>query len=152
AAYMDQQNGGNGIRDIPRGTFLAFCDEVERLDDDQLLRRVWLAGVGGGKVLAAVVVYRAPLSGAAAAPLVVSDASLRAGVLLDLIEPVGRQAADEFNGQVLASAEAVGHRFRFDRAHGLHVAKLATRLFDELREEHGLSDRERLLLQTASLL
>ena len=42
--------------------------------------------------------------------------------------------------------------FRFDRAHGLHVAKLATRLFDELREEHGLSDRERLLLQTASLL
>jgi exopolyphosphatase/guanosine-5'-triphosphate,3'-diphosphate pyrophosphatase len=53
---------------------------------------------------------------------------------------------------MLASAEAVGHRYRFDRAHGRHVAKLATRLFDDLRIEHGLSDRERLLLQAAGLL
>jgi exopolyphosphatase/guanosine-5'-triphosphate,3'-diphosphate pyrophosphatase len=29
---------------------------------------------------------------------------------------------------------------------------LATRLFDELRDEHGLSKRDRLLLQTASIL
>src|SRR5262249_23473693 len=43
-------------------------------------------------------------------------------------------------------------RYRFDRAHGRHVAALATRLFDELRQEHGLGDRERLLLQTAALL
>jgi exopolyphosphatase/guanosine-5'-triphosphate,3'-diphosphate pyrophosphatase len=46
----------------------------------------------------------------------------------------------------------VGHRFRFDRAHGRQVAKLAARLFDELLEEHGLTRRERLLLQTAGLL
>jgi exopolyphosphatase/guanosine-5'-triphosphate,3'-diphosphate pyrophosphatase len=32
------------------------------------------------------------------------------------------------------------------------VATLAARLFDELRDEHGLADRERLLLQTAALL
>jgi exopolyphosphatase/guanosine-5'-triphosphate,3'-diphosphate pyrophosphatase len=73
-------------------------------------------------------------------------------VLLELIEPGGRLGADDFERQVLASAEAVGHRYRFDRAHGHQVAKLATRLFDELRDEHGLSDRERLLLQVASLL
>ncbi|MCA1651313.1 MAG: HD domain-containing protein, partial [Acidobacteria bacterium] len=41
---------------------------------------------------------------------------------------------------------------RFDRAHGRHVAKLAARLFDDLRGEHGLGDRERLLLQVAGLL
>ena len=73
-------------------------------------------------------------------------------MLLDFIQPKGRIGAEDFERQVLASAEAVGHRFRFDRAHGHHVAMLATRLFDELREEHGLSDRERLLLQTAGIL
>ena len=36
--------------------------------------------------------------------------------------------------------------------HGHHVAKLANRLFDDLKEEHGLGDRERLLLQVAALL
>ena len=53
---------------------------------------------------------------------------------------------------MLASAEALGHSYRFDRDHGRHVAMLATRLFDELRDEHGLGDRERLLLQVAALL
>ena len=61
-------------------------------------------------------------------------------------------SADDFEHQVLASAEAVGHRYRFDRAHGRHVAMLATSLFDQCREEHGLSGRERLLLQVAALL
>ncbi len=33
-----------------------------------------------------------------------------------------------------------------------HVAALATRLFDELGDEHGLGDRARLLLQVAAML
>ena len=53
---------------------------------------------------------------------------------------------------MLASAETLGQRYRFDAAHGRHVAKLASRLFEQLREEHGLSDRDRLLLQVAALL
>ena len=58
------------------------------------------------------------------------DASLRAGVLLDFAKPGGRLGADDFEAQVLASAEALGEKYRFDRAHGRHVAKLATRLFE----------------------
>jgi len=84
--------------------------------------------------------------------VVVSDASLRAGVLLDLGAPEGGPGTEEFERQVLASAEAVGHRFRFDRAHGRQVATLASKLFDALQDEHRLSKRERLLLQVASLL
>ena len=73
-------------------------------------------------------------------------------MVLDFVQPKGRLGAEDFERQVLASADAVGHRFRFDRAHGHHVATLATRLFDDLQDEHGLSGRDRLLLQTASLL
>jgi exopolyphosphatase / guanosine-5'-triphosphate,3'-diphosphate pyrophosphatase len=152
AASQIQQDAGNGVRDIAREAFLGFCDEVERLDDESLVGRFRLPAVEAETLVPALLVYRALLSATAARRVVVSDASLRAGVLLDFVEPVGRQAVEDFERQVLASAEAVGHRFRFDRPHGLHVAKLAVRLFDELREEHGLSDRERLLLQTASLL
>ena len=73
-------------------------------------------------------------------------------MLLDVAEPKSRLTAEDFEHQVLASADALGHRYRFDREHGHHVAMLATRLFDELRDEHGLGDRERLLLQVAALL
>ena len=140
------------IREIPREAFLTFCEEVERLDDDGLMTRFKLPAVETETLVPALLVYRTLLSETAARQLVVSDASLRAGMLLDLREPGGRLGSQDFEQQVLASAEAVGHRFRFDLAHGRQVAKLATRLFDELRDEHGLADRERLLLQTSSLL
>ena len=58
-----------------------------------------------------------------------------------------------FRAQVLASADAVGQRYRFDRrarpsrgeARHVPVRRAA-------REEHGLGDRERLLLKVAALL
>src|SRR5262249_22728348 len=52
----------------------------------------------------------------------------------------------------MASALSLGERYRFDAAHGHAVAHLSTRLFDDLRPEHGLPDRDRLLLMVAALL
>jgi exopolyphosphatase/guanosine-5'-triphosphate,3'-diphosphate pyrophosphatase len=141
-----------GVREIPREAFTAFCDDVERMDEDQLADRFRLPAVEADTLVPALLIYRTLLSGTAATHLVVADASLRAGVLLDLAAREGPEAAQEFEGQVLASAEALGHKYRFDWVHGRHVAVLATRLFDEFRGEHRLSSRERLLLQVAALL
>jgi exopolyphosphatase/guanosine-5'-triphosphate,3'-diphosphate pyrophosphatase len=73
-------------------------------------------------------------------------------MLLDAADPGGRQSFEDFERQVLSSAESLGTRYRIDREHGQHVSQLATRLFDELRDDHGLGDRERLLLKVAALL
>ena len=81
-----------------------------------------------------------------------SDTSLRTGLLLDAADPGGRASAQDFETQVLAGAEALGHKHRFDRAHGRHVAELAVQLFDAFRADHGLDDRDRLLLQVAAIL
>ena len=140
------------VREISREAFIAFCDEIERLDEDQLADRFRLPAVEADTLIPALMIYRTLLAETAATRLVVADASLRAGVLLDLSARKGPEAAQEFEGQVLASAEALGQKYRFDRAHGRHVATLATKLFDDLRGEHRLSNRARLLLQVAALL
>ena len=152
ASQILEAESGDGARVISRDDFLAFCDQVERLDEEQLVDRFRLPAVEAETLVPSLLVYRTLLSETTAKRIVVSDASLRSGVLIDLAEPGGRLSAEDFEGQVLASAEAVGHRFRFDRAHGRHVAMLAMRLFDECQEDHGLSPRERLLLQVAALL
>jgi exopolyphosphatase/guanosine-5'-triphosphate,3'-diphosphate pyrophosphatase len=152
ASHILAHEPDDGIREISRDAFMAFCDEVEQLDDDHLVNRFRLPAVEAETLVPALLIYRALLSETAAKHIVVCDASLRTGVLLDLLAPADRQGAEDFERQVLASAESLGERYRFDLAHGRHVAALATRLFDELRHEHGLSDRERLLLQTASLV
>jgi exopolyphosphatase/guanosine-5'-triphosphate,3'-diphosphate pyrophosphatase len=142
----------SGTREIPRDAFLKFCDDVERLDEDALIERYRLPAVQAATLVPALLVYRALITETAARSLVVSDASLRAGMLLDAIDVGGRQSIEDFESQVLASAAALGQRYRFDREHGEHVMMLATRLFDELRDEHGMSDRQRLLLKVAALL
>jgi exopolyphosphatase/guanosine-5'-triphosphate,3'-diphosphate pyrophosphatase len=152
AAQILEGATDDGVREIARDAFFAFCDDIERLDEEQLVDRFRLPAVEAETLVPSLLVYRALLSETAARRLVVSDASLRTGVLLDLAEPRGPQSTDEFERQVLGSAEAVGRRYRFDRAHGRHVAMLATRVFDEFRDDHGLSDKERLLLQVAALL
>src|SRR5262249_29518488 len=65
-------------------------------------------------------------------------------------EETGRLA--DLSRQVMASAQALGEKYRFDAAHGNAVTHLSTRLFDDLRVEHGLPDRDRLLLMVAALL
>ncbi len=139
-------------RVIPREEFLTFCDQIEAMDEEALTDRFRLSAGEAESLVPALLVYKALLVETSARRIVVSDASLRAGVLLDMAEPGGRLGAADFERQVLASADALGVKYRYDRAHGRHVAMLSTKLFDALANEHGLSGRERLLLQVAALL
>ena len=152
ASHIAEAQGLASTTAIPRDTFNAFCDEIEHLDEDQLVERFRLTAVEADGLVPALLVYRTLLAETAAPQLTVCDASLRAGALLDFVADEGREELKDYEGQVLTSAESIGHRYRFDRSHGRHVARLATRLFDELQREHGLSGRERLLLQVAALL
>ena len=136
---------------IQREAFLKFCDDVAMLDDDGVVDRFRLHAGEAETLVPALLIYRTLLNDTVAHRVIVSDASLRMGVLLDMATG-GRLNADDFEAQVLAGAEAIGHKYRFDAKHGRHVAHLAARLFDESAHEHGLGERERLLLQVAALL
>ena len=103
--------------------------------------------------LPALLVYRTLLAETAARRIVVSRrVAARRHAARHRPIPASRSAPRSSSRQVLASAEALGQRYRFDREHGRHVAMLAMRLFDVLRDEHGLGERHRLLLQVAALL
>jgi exopolyphosphatase / guanosine-5'-triphosphate,3'-diphosphate pyrophosphatase len=152
ASQILEGAGDNGVREIPRDTFLAFCDQIERLDEEQLVDRFGLPAVEAETLVPSLLIYRTLLSETSARKILVSDASLRTGVLLAVADPGGRLSAEEFEQQVLASAETVGHKHRFDREHGRHVMSLATQMFEAFRDDHGLGERERLYLQVAALL
>lgn len=152
ATHIHAQEGVEHAREIPREGFLAFSAEIERLENDSLVSRFRLPIVEADTLLPSMLVYSALLAETSARRIIVSDASLRGGILIDLAQPEAQGSTEDFSQEVLTSAESLGHRFRFDKTHCRHVATLATRLFDELQDEHRLSGRERLLLQTAAML
>jgi exopolyphosphatase/guanosine-5'-triphosphate,3'-diphosphate pyrophosphatase len=148
---LDSEAHG-GVREIERQQFLSFCDEVTRLEEEAFAERFRLAPGEADTFAPALLIYSTLLAETSARRLVVCDATMRAGMLLDFAHPGSRASALEFERQVLASAESLGQRYHIDLDHGRHVARLSVRLFDELRDEHGLADRHRLLLQVAALL
>ena len=63
------------------------------------------------------------------------------------------QGFEDFSRQVLASAAALGDKYRCDaRARARTWRSCRSALFDQLRAEHGLAERERVLLEVAALL
>jgi len=140
------------VRHVDREPFLAFCEETAALDDDQLVERYRLPQARVESLAPALLVYQELLLETQATRVLVPEATLRAGLLLDMVRTAEGHGIEDFSKQVLASAAALGEKYRYDEAHARHVAHLATRLFDELRSEHGLGERARLILEVAALL
>jgi exopolyphosphatase / guanosine-5'-triphosphate,3'-diphosphate pyrophosphatase len=149
AARLVESSEG-AVAEIGRLAFMEFAQELARYDEDELVNRYRLSPVEAETMVPAIMVYRALIEATAAQTIVVPEVSLRAGLLVDLIG--GNAAEADFGPQVLASAMTLGERYRADTDHVKHVARLATKLFDNLAAEHGLSARDRLLLEVAALL
>src|SRR5262249_36102147 len=149
---LGDDGDGEKVRSVREPEFIAFCDEVSALNVDDIVDRFRLAPADAETLVPALLVYRGLLPAPGAEQLTVPIASLRTGLLLALARGTEAPPIDELAGQVLASATSLGERFRYDAAHGRTVAHLAGRLFDELRDDHGLEDMDRLLLTVAALL
>lgn len=80
------------------------------------------------------------------------DYALREGVLVE----ASRRAHPEFHGELrdmaIESAMRLARRCSADMAHNIHVAQLATRMFDDINEIHPLEPRHRIYLEAAALM
>ncbi len=142
----------DAIPSIPRDAFLALCDEISGDDTERLAEEHRLAPSEAETLVPALIAYREILSATGAATIVVPQVSLRSGLLLDLAHRGESAGLEDLRRQVLAGAETLGEKYRWDALHGRHVARLSVQLFDALKDEHGMGVRERLLLEVASLL
>jgi exopolyphosphatase/guanosine-5'-triphosphate,3'-diphosphate pyrophosphatase len=145
-------SGTNGYRIVAGDAFLCFYDEVEPLDVEELAEEYHLPLNEAETLVPALMAYRELFTETLAERIVVPEASLRAGLLLELAGAADGRGLEDLRTQVLASAAALGEKYRYDAAHARNVAGLALQLFDELRTEHGLPARDRLLLEVAALL
>jgi exopolyphosphatase/guanosine-5'-triphosphate,3'-diphosphate pyrophosphatase len=140
------------LRFLREPEFIALCDQLTGETVDDLVERFRLPLADAETLVPALLAYNALLLATSAEQVTVPEASLRAGMLLDLAVGEDARRREDFSRQVLASAHAIGEKYRYDASHAENVARLAVRLFDELKSEHGLADRDRLLLEVASLL
>jgi len=140
------------FHEIDRETFSEFCTQTSRLTRENLVAKYNVSYLEAETLVPALLAYSAFLKETPASSVIVPNASLRRGLLLEMASSQTGRSFEALDKHVLSSALSLAEKFSVDLAHGQHVANTATSLFDALKKEHGLGTRERLFLQVAALL
>jgi exopolyphosphatase/guanosine-5'-triphosphate,3'-diphosphate pyrophosphatase len=143
---------GQGAFVLPRERFAEFVDSVSKLTVDKLVRQYALSYLDAETLVPALLTYLQLLKETRAQSVIVSDASIRLGVLLDLIPTKDKDRLGNLRHQVLSAARSLGRKYQHDEGHAERVRRLAELLFESLKAEHRMTETHRLYLQVASLL
>jgi exopolyphosphatase/guanosine-5'-triphosphate,3'-diphosphate pyrophosphatase len=152
AAMQVGRESSNTHREVSREQFDALVTECEAYTPEDIARHYKMPFAEAETVVAALLVYQAILNKTQARTLMVSDVSMRDGVLHDLARRVTGQGLEEEATSAIRAAQTIAEKYHCDMNHAGHVADLSLRLFDEFKAEHGLASRYRLLLHVASIL
>lgn len=128
--------------------------EVQRRDLESRLLIPGLDPRRADVVVAGAVLLDTILRSLGADELTLCDLALREGLVLDYMRRHKREIAqvDRFPDVRRRSAIELAERCNYYAVHAQHVARLALALFDQTRALHGLTDRERELLEYAALM
>jgi len=109
-------------------------------------------GVREEGFLAAIRILKLFVEATTAAEVIIPEVSVDEGVFVDVKGLADNSLHERYARQVIASAISLGKKYQYDMAHSRHVTKLALSLFDQLKEEHGVGPRGRLLLEVGAIL
>src|SRR5688572_30057926 len=128
--------------------------EIVTLTPDQRLTVPGLDPRRADLVVAGAVLLDTILRRLGAEELTLCDLALREGLVLDYIRRNRRQIAqvDRIPDVRRRSTLELAERCNYYAEHAQQVVRLALALFDQTRAVHGLTDRERELLEYAALL
>jgi exopolyphosphatase/guanosine-5'-triphosphate,3'-diphosphate pyrophosphatase len=141
-----------GPTTIPREAFTEFVDSLVRLTTDALVQKYSISYMEAETLAPALLTYTQLLKETQAQGVVISDASIRAGILQDLVPTEPAKRVRKLAHQILSAARSLGRKYQYDENHADRVRELCELLFDELRTEHRMNDTHRLYLQVAALL
>ncbi len=126
--------------------------QCERRTTEELVRRFGVPFAEAETINPALMIYQSLFRLTKAQEIIVSSATMRDGLLLELAHRVTGKEDRALVAGVIHSAMAIAQKYHVNLVHAQTVADVALRLFDELRPDHGLGPRHRLLLHVAGLL
>jgi len=137
---------------ISGDVFSDFVDSLSRLTVDGLVQKYSIPYLDAETLAPALLTYLQILKETQAGEIIVSDASIRAGILQDLAPAEKASRLKKLATQILSAARSLGRKYRYDESHAERVRELSLLLFDELKAEQRMTETHRLYLEVAALL
>jgi exopolyphosphatase/guanosine-5'-triphosphate,3'-diphosphate pyrophosphatase len=141
-----------GLCSISRGDFDKLVSKSRHFTSDKLARMYGLPFSEAETLVPALLVYQMLLRSTGAKEIIVSNVSMRDGLLLDLAQQTTGSVEESAYADIIRSATSIAEKYGVDLKHAMHTRQTSVRLFDELAAEHALDKRHRLLLEVAAIL
>ena len=132
--------------------FQDFMKTAGKLSPDELSERYGLPYTEAESLYPSLLIYANFMAETNAEQILVPMVSIRDGLLLEMAQLVSGYRRTDLSKQVIHSARNLAKKYKTDETHAATVATTALKLFDALKDEHGLGSRERLLLEVAAVL
>jgi len=152
AAQVGKPLATDQLTAVSRDALSGLLDKCRPQTADELARTYQLPFTDAETITPALLVYEVLLRATRAKKMIVTDVSLRDGLLLDLSRSASGAQDELARKEVIQSAQAIAQKYRVDMQHAERARGLAARLFDQLANEHRLGPRHRLLLEVAAIL
>ncbi len=137
---------------LDKKAFTSFVTKIGKLTVEEIVRQYNLPYEEAETLYPALLIYINFLNETGAEEIVIPSTSIRDGLLLELAQMLSKYKRTDVSKQVLHSARHLGVKYDYDKAHGANVASIAVKIYDALKDEHGLGSKERLLLEVSSIL
>jgi exopolyphosphatase/guanosine-5'-triphosphate,3'-diphosphate pyrophosphatase len=148
-AILDIKNrGGASDKCFTRDDVAKIINEIKNLSYAEMESRHGVEPKRAEVLLPGAMILQGMMNLYNVDQMSVSARGLRDGILEEMAALEGRSALPP----VYEFSLMVGEKYNFDRRHAIHVASLATSLFDKLQDVHQLEARYRPLLEYAALL
>ncbi len=129
-----------------------LIEVLERMDVKRRMRKLDLRPDRADVILPAAVILHLIAREARVRRVAIPHVGLKDGVLLEMAGTLRKGRQPPRRGQIIASAQQLGHKYQVDAKHAALTARLAMQLFDQSQELHHLGVEERLLLEAGALL
>lgn len=153
--FVAKQLGGPAVENfatLQKKGFVDFTASIAKIPLEELVEKFNLTYNESETLFPALLFYSNFLEETSAKEIVVPMTNIRDGLLIELSQLFSGYKRTDVSKQVISSARQLGKKYQYDEAHSLSTASLALKMFDLLKQEHGLGTRERLLLEVSGVL
>ena len=136
---------------ISRSELKQLIKMLAKLSLEERIRELGLRPDRADVILPAAMVFHDIMELAGANQMLMPEASLLDGVVLDMMDSEQRTFTSQ-RRNLLAWARSLKKKYHVSHKFGKEVARLSLELFEQTHELHQLPHRDRLLLEIASLV
>ncbi len=142
---------------IERRNFAEFLNEIQDYSAEELTARFKISINEAQSLHLNLLVYQLFLNLTNADSLLVPETNLRDGIIISkkmLLQNANSQTdvQQEFYEQIMASALNLLRKYHGDENHAKYVKMMCSKFFDSLKDELGLHNKAKMLLEIAALL